>query len=119
MEGLEEKKKLHEMNKPEENLCVKCECSSMEHVVHFDYSPPSYTLKDFGEVYLHVYLNPKANSIWSRIKIATKYVFGYQSKYGAWDESIIRSKAPEIINLLQRMIKDNEEYADWLTNEKK
>lgn len=115
---MEDKQVLFSKNKPQETLCVKCECSSLEHTVHFEYQPPSYTLKDFGEVYLHVYLNPKANNVWQRLKIAAKYVLGHQSKYGAWDESIIRSKAPQLIDLFQRMIKDNEDYADWLVSQK-
>lgn len=106
---------LHNKNKPKQSLCVSCECSSTEHKIHFEYEPPSYTLKQFGEIFVHVYLNP-TNSLLQRIGLAVKYVFGYQCKYGAWDETIIRKQGPEVVALFQQMIKDNEEYADWLVD---
>ena len=108
-------KSLYDKNKPKKSLCVSCECSSTEHKVHFEYEPPSYTQKDFGEIFVHVYLNP-TNSFFKRLVVATKYLFGYQCKYGAWDESVIRKQAPEIVALFQEMIKDNQEFADWWFN---
>lgn len=107
----------HRLNKPQEHMCASCECSSTEHMVHFDYQPPSYTLKQFGEVYMHVYLNP-TNNLLKRIGIAARYVLGYRCKYGAWDETIIRKSAPKIVELLQKMQKDNEEYADWFIEQR-
>ena len=109
-------KSLYDKNKPKKSLCVSCECSSIEHRLHFDYEPPSYTQKEFGDIYIHVYLNP-VNGFFKRLVLATKYLFGYQCKYGAWDETIIRRRQiPEIIALFNEMNKDNQEFADWLVS---
>lgn len=54
-----------------------CDCHSAEHQVIFNYD------EEDDDIYIHIHLhNP---SFWSRLK----YLFGYKSRYGAWDEIIV------------------------------
>jgi hypothetical protein len=72
-----------------------CECNSMEHQIvisHFDDD-------DEGIVYFSIHLTKKP--FFERLKHAIKYIFGYQSRFGAFDEVIISSKD---INSLQSVI---------------
>lgn len=61
---------------------ILCECGSLEHqfAISFD--------AEYQEMYINVHLSKK--SFISRFIHAVKYVFGYQSKYGAFDEIILR-----------------------------
>lgn len=65
----------------------ECSCYSDEHLLTFSFSMD----KKYPEVYCHVMLNH--NKRWyKRIWIAIKYVFGYQSIYGMFDEIILKPK---------------------------
>ena len=70
-----------------------CDCHSSEHqfiIRKFD---------DEEEVYLTIHLNKKP--LLKRIKYAFKYIFGYQSRYGAFDEIILN---PEDADRLQNVV---------------
>lgn len=85
----------------EKNELFICECSNVEHQLIFTY----FDDEKNGDVYMSVHLIPESN-IWKRIKNAVKYIFGYRSKYGDFDEFIFRSKDSEklqnIINYLKK-----------------
>lgn len=85
----------------EKNELFICECSNVEHQLIFTY----FDDETDGDVYMSVRLIPESN-IWKRIKNAVKYIFGYRSKYGDFDEFIFRSKDSEklqsIINYLKK-----------------
>lgn len=85
----------------EKNELFVCECSNVEHQLIFTY----FDDETNGDVYMSVHLIPESN-IWKRIKNAIKYIFGYRSKYGDFDEFIFRSKDSEklqsIINYLKK-----------------
>lgn len=74
-----------------------CECNNVEHQLIFSY------LKDEDEVYMEVHLIPESN-ILKRIWDALKYIFGYRSKYGHFDEFIFHrddaSKLAKIVKYL-------------------
>jgi hypothetical protein len=72
-----------------------CECSSSEHQMIMRYFPDD----DYPMVYVDVHLVKR--SFWDRVKYALMYVFGYKSKYGAWDEIIL---GPKHINGLQNVV---------------
>lgn len=59
-------------------------------------------------VYIHPYLTTH-KSFWKRLVAATKYVFGYKTKYGDWDEFLFdpsdADKLQEVVNYL-RSIKE-------------
>lgn len=66
-----------------ERTYVECSCYSDEHVLRFTYDP------DDKEIYTSVFLNdwePWYKRVWK----AVKYVFGYKSKYGHFDCTLIR-----------------------------
>jgi hypothetical protein len=66
-----------------ETKLMVCDCNSSEHTVIVKY------FKDdkYGEVFLDIHLTVKP--LWQRIVHAVKYVFGYTSKFGAFDELIL------------------------------
>ena len=66
-----------------ENEIIICACNSTEHqIVLLPIEEDNYR-----EVYVHVHLNKRP--FLYRIKYALKYIFGYQCKYGAFDEIIL------------------------------
>lgn len=81
-----------------------CECSSMEHIVCFGF------FNDEPEVYVSVHLTK--HGFWERLKYAVKYLFGYQCKYGAFEEVLLGTKqydkVMEIANHLKEF-KDKEQ----------
>ncbi len=79
-----------------------CSCHSTEHqmVMHksdaTDWYPP--------EVYVHVHLIRR--SFWYRLKYGLKYIFGYKSKFGAWDEFILDSSHVKDLEQVIQHLKD-------------
>jgi hypothetical protein len=70
-----------------------CECYSPEHqfiIRKFD---------DENEVYLTIHLTKQP--IWRRLKYAFRYIFGYQSRFGAFDEIILN---PDDADRLQKVV---------------
>lgn len=69
--------------KMEEKLII-CECHNPEHqiIVYYD--------NEDNYAYLEYHLSKLP--FWERLKYGIKYIFGYQSKYGAFDEIIIGEK---------------------------
>ena len=70
-----------------------CECSSAEHQLLVQY------FEDENEVYVQTHLAKK--TFWERLKYGIKYILGYQSRYGAFDEIIL---GPQHIKNLQSII---------------
>ena len=77
-----------------------CECCSPDHQFLFFYMED----EDCAEVSIQPHL-VKRNLLY-RIKYALKYIFGYKSRYGAWDEFIINNddipKLQKVIAFLQK-----------------
>lgn len=74
-----------------------CDCFSAEHNVQIviDEEHKELTL----EVYLHQY-----RSLWERIKVAVKYIFGYKCQYGHWDCFNFRKEdLVKIKNVLEKL----------------
>lgn len=61
-----------------------CACYNVEHQIIFTYDPK------WDEIYVSVYLLP--DNFFKRIKNAVKYIFGYRSRYGDFDEFIFNNK---------------------------
>jgi hypothetical protein len=60
-----------------------CSCHSTEHqivLLESEYETDRY-------IYVHIHLNKR--SFWQRLVYGIKYIFGYQCKYGAFDEMIL------------------------------
>lgn len=61
-----------------------CACHSFEHQIKF--------IHDSDDKSLYVYVHLNNGSFWTRLKRGIKYIFGYSSKYGEWDEFIFKDK---------------------------
>ena len=82
------------MNNVETNLLL-CECSSTEHQMVISY------FNDDIDPMVYVSVNLVGQGFWGRIKTAIKHIFGYKSKYGAYDEIIL---GPQHIEKLAAVI---------------
>lgn len=77
-----------------------CQCESLEHQVTFSW------LEDdkYGDVYMEVHLTPL--SFWQRVVNGIKYIFGHRSKYGDFDDMIIKKedvwKLEKIVEYLKK-----------------
>jgi hypothetical protein len=75
-----------------------CSCFSDEHTFTFVIDP------DDGELYLSVFLS-QYRGFFGRVVEAVKYVFGYTSKYGHWDTTILnRDDTVRLATLCQRAV---------------
>lgn len=74
-----------------------CKCDNVEHQIIFSYFDDS----DDKEVYASIHLRPKQN-FWERIITGIKYIFGYKSMYGDFDEFILKK---EDVHKLEEIIK--------------
>lgn len=80
-------------NKPE---FFECSCHSPEHVMHWhlDLDEPEFLFVNF-------HLSP--DPWWERIINAVKYVFGYTSQYGHFDEFLVQQQdCDKLIEILQK-----------------
>ena len=77
-----------------------CECHNTEHQMLVLYAD------DDGSpmVYIHTHLNKRP--FWERLKYGIKYIFGYQSRYGAFDEFIINPKDADKIKDIVKYLKN-------------
>lgn len=75
-----------------------CRCDNTEHQLIFTYFDDDL---DERFVYCSVHLVPQGN-IWRRIKDGIKYIFGYKSKYGHFDEFIFKN---EDVHKLEKIVK--------------
>ena len=88
-----------------ERELIVCVCHSTEHQMVVNYSEDEYTDgTKFHTVYIHTHLNKRP--FWQRLKYGIKYIFGYQCRYGAFDEFIINpsdaDKLKDIVKYLKK-----------------
>jgi hypothetical protein len=77
-----------------------CDCYSTEHQIVIYYSEyEDSTGKKYPMVYFHVHLNKPR--FWDRLRNGIRYIFGYQCRYGAFDEFIFN---PEDADRLQKVV---------------
>lgn len=75
-----------------------CKCCNSEHQMRFMWW-------DDGQVYVDVLLNPEYRW-WKRIIRAIKYIFGYRSKYGMFDEFILdKNDVPKLEKIIEYLNK--------------
>jgi hypothetical protein len=85
--------------KNDNEILLLCDCSSTEHqlIVRWD--------NDDNEVFVSVHLANYAG-FWKRLWSGLKYVFGYKSCYGAFDEVILRKedadRLQKVVDYLRR-----------------
>lgn len=84
-----------------EKLYLDCQCESLEHSIRFYYEP------DLDCVVLDTHLI--RIPLWKRIVYAIKYILGYQSKYGAFDETLLNGdRISELQSFLEHTQKETE-----------
>ena len=66
----------------EESMIFICECHSYDHQAIFSKD------EENKQLFVSIHLNTNRN-FFKRIWYAMKYVFGYKSKFGDWDEFFI------------------------------
>jgi hypothetical protein len=69
----------------------ECRCGSNEHILRF-----TLDIKDpeNREIYTSIFLN-QYRSIFKRIWIGIKYIFGYKCRFGHWDCWILKEEDTE------------------------
>lgn len=76
-----------------------CSCENTEHQIVFSWFEDEYG----SDVYATIHLRKR--SFWERLKYGLKYIFGYQCKYGAFDEFIFNSndarRLQKVVNFLK------------------
>lgn len=73
-----------------------CDCNSTEHqmVIYHDEEDKLF--------YCHIHL--VHYGFWRRLKAAIKYLFGYHSKYGQWDELILsKNHLPQLRAIVDKL----------------
>jgi hypothetical protein len=63
---------------------VECNCTSAEHTLRFTMDDD----KKFPMIYVEVQLN-RYHGFFGRLWRAIRYVFGYECRYGHWDEATL------------------------------
>lgn len=89
------------MNKREPIILI-CDCHSTEHqlIIREDIEEEGYK-----EAYVSIYLREK--SFFNRLKLGIKYIFGYKSKYGAFDEILLsKNNTKQLKEMLDRWDND-------------
>ncbi len=75
-----------------------CECHSLEHQAKFFY--------DDEDQRLYVYVHISRHGFWKRLVAGIKYIFGYSSRFGEWDQFIFQekdeAKLREFLNQINR-----------------
>lgn len=80
---------------------IECACDSAEHVVRLSANPTDEYLPLWFEFHLVHH-----RRWWTRVWVAVKYIFGYQSKYGAFDTCCPSGEAAnEIVRVIRTVYK--------------
>lgn len=109
------------MKFPKPSLLI-CSCHNTEHQLIFLFDEDVIYKKDsdgkeiedengkwvvdrnYSMCYIHTHLNMKP--FWERLTYGIKYIFGYQCRYGAFDEFIIKpedaNEFEKVVNYLKR-----------------
>jgi hypothetical protein len=100
------------MKKTWDKEVLICECHSDEHQMLLFYNEEEYSNgQKYNMCYAHVHLTTY-ESFWKRVVHGVKFMFGYKSKYGAWDEFIFNpndaDKLQELVDYLKKQKIDDE-----------
>ena len=84
---------------------IDCDCQDFDHLLRIAY----FDDKDIhNELYIEVHLRQK--SFLKRLWLGLKYVFGFRSSFGDFDEFVMtRKKVLEIKKVLEDFIKTTDE----------
>jgi len=80
------------------NLYLECDCSSDQHLVKVSCDVDDTHPQRDSNLCLHTQLIHQRWYV--RIWYATKYVFGYQCRYGHWEETVLNLEKVEKLHML-------------------
>jgi hypothetical protein len=83
-----------------------CSCHSTEHQMVVLYDEDEIDDVKYPMLYIHTHLVKRP--FWQRVKYGLKYIFGYQCRYGAFDEFIINPDDVEGIEKIVKYLKECE-----------
>ena len=84
-----------------------CDCGDYEHQVVFSF--PDDDREMFCAPHLTTWKNPLR-----RLWVAIRYVFGYRSQFGAWDELVMTEQGVrELRAFLDKFLGENPEPCYW------
>lgn len=82
----------------EETKIMICECHSLEHQMQFWHDEEDDCL--YAEIHLITH-----RGFFRRLWYAIKYIFGYKSRFGAWDEFIFGdNNRQDLLNFLTNKV---------------
>jgi len=87
-----------------------CDCFSNEHQLILCYISGDDEL-DFDMLTFQTYLNPTFG-FWKRIIVGVRYIFGYKSAYGDWDDYVVNHEDCDKFIYYFQKLKDD--YANVL-----
>jgi hypothetical protein len=103
------------MKKTWDKEILLCECHSDEHQMLIFYNEEEYENgQKYNICYAHVHLSTY-ESFWKRVVHGIKFMFGYKSKYGAWDEFIFDPKDADKLQELVDYLKQQNENEKTLS----
>lgn len=93
------------MKQNDDKEILICECHSTDHQLLILYSEDELENGcKFPMSYFHIHLTKRP--FWERVKYGIKYIFGYKSNYGAFDEFIFNpkdaNKLQDLVNYLNK-----------------
>jgi len=80
-----------------------CSCHSTEHQMVVLYGEDEINDVKYPMIYIHTHLVKRP--FWQRVGYGLKYIFGHQSRYGAFDEFIINPDDAEGIKKIVKYLK--------------
>jgi len=85
---------------------IECDCTSAEHTIRF--------ALDDDDVYPHIYVTVQLSRscrFWRKLWLAVRYVFGYECKFGHWDETMLTGlEVQKLRDLCDLHLKQWEKY---------
>lgn len=78
-----------------------CQCNSIEHQLTYTY----FEDENGSEIYVTVHLVP--DTFWQRVKKGIKYIFGYRSQYGDFDEFIFKKEDADKLQMIVDYLKNS------------
>ena len=99
------------MKKDGDKEIIICECNSTDHQIVFLYSDDEYGDRKIPTCYAHVHLSKRP--FWDRLKYGIKYIFGYKSRFGAFDEFIFNPEDAMKIGDLAEYLSDGLDDKKW------
>ena len=92
------------------NKIIVCECGDVAHQLVLSWFKPQTPMDYVSDEYVYLSVHLNKLPFWKRLKVAIQYLFGKQSKYGAFDEVIIDSSEYKKFQDMVDFMKDVELY---------